>query len=101
MIYIDDPHDGRRTNTHMKLTATQLKKIIAEEVKKAHKLQEANPMMPSPRYPSRDKVKPIVTFFVSGGKIMAKWTDPSMYIEENEGTIDDFVDYIHTELEVD
>ena len=84
----------------MKLTATQLKKIIAEEVKKAHKLQEANPMMPSPRYPARDKVRLSVTFFASGNQIMANWKD-SMYVEENEGSIDDLLDYVHTELEVD
>lgn len=85
----------------MKLTATQLKKIIAEEVQKAHKLQEANPMMMSPRAPSRDKVRLSVTFFVKGDKIMANWRDPSMYIEENEGSLDDLLDYVHTELEVD
>jgi hypothetical protein len=84
----------------MKLTATQLKKIIAEEVQKAHKLQEANPMMMSPRYPARDKVRLSVTFFASGDKIMANWKD-SMYVEENEGSLDDLLDYVHTELEVD
>jgi hypothetical protein len=32
---MDDPHDGRRTNTHMKLTTGQLRRIIREEVESA------------------------------------------------------------------
>ena len=84
----------------MKLTPTQLKKIIAEEVQKAHKLQEANPMMPSPRYPARDKVRLKATFYVMGDQVMVDWTD-SMYVEENQGSVDDLLDYVHTELEAD
>jgi len=68
------PREERKNK--MKPTATQLKKIIAEEVKKAHDLQEANPMMMSPRAPARDKMKLSVTFTAAGGQIMVDWRDP-------------------------
>lgn len=84
----------------MKLTSTQLKKIIAEEVKAARRLQEANPMMMSPRHPGRQEVKLRATFYVMGDRVMVDWTD-SEYVEENSGTTDDLLDYVHTELEAD
>ena len=84
----------------MKLTSTQLKKIIAEEVKKVKRLQEANPMMMSPMGPARDEVKITATFYVSGGQVMVDWMDPE-YVEENSGTPDDLLDYVYSELQAD
>lgn len=83
----------------MKLTTSQLKKIIAEEVKKT--LSEGDTAMrPAPTgAPKREEITMKVKFTQINGKLYADWNDPK-YKETGVGTVRNLIDYVETELGV-
>lgn len=69
----------------MKLTTAQLKKIIAEEVKKT--LSEGQ----------NGSLTMQVTFTNDGGKLHVKWNNPA-YDGSQEGSAGDMIDHVKAEL---
>jgi hypothetical protein len=69
----------------MKLTTSQLKKIIAEEVKKTLSEGQSGPLTMQ------------VTFKNNGGELHVEWNNPA-YNGKQEGSVGDMIDHVKAEL---